>query len=198
MPHFFGMENKLNIRQVIVECGYKLLFMHNVESITVVQLEKLLQHSRGFIYYYFSNKDKLFKAAIDEFFFPVIDDFEVSKIENNVLSNYKTPLERLLNSIQLYDSSVNPVKAVINIFVQADKFYPDFTSKIMFKLQSEKEQILASNIASKNFLDFYYAYKLGAFISSLYDPSFVDNVIIHKVDNKVEVVHDTINNYFDV
>lgn len=192
------MENKLNIRQVIVECGYKLLFIHNVESITIAQLEKLLQHSRGFIYYYFSSKEKLFNAAIDDFFFPVIDDFEVSKIKNNLLSSYETPLERLLNSIQLYDSSVNPVKAVLNIIVQADKFYPDFASKIMLKLQSEKEQILASNIVSKSFLDFFYAYKLGAFISSFYDPSFVDNVIIHKVDNKVEVVHDTFNNYFDV
>lgn len=61
-----------NIKQQILINAYILLFTCNVESITIVELERKINRSRGTIFYYFKNKSELFKEVLNTLFFPTL------------------------------------------------------------------------------------------------------------------------------
>ena len=161
-PHFFNMYKKINTQSAVLESTYRLMFQYNIEGITMVELEKKLKRTRGSIYYFYKDKTALFKAVIDGLFFPVIDTF----CFNN---KYKFPFDRLMESVQSYDSSVNPAKAIINILVQSDKFYPNFSSILNSKLIYEKECLITTNPQLSEIIEYTWTQKVGTFFLSAYE-----------------------------
>ncbi|MBQ8245620.1 MAG: TetR/AcrR family transcriptional regulator [Lachnospiraceae bacterium] len=156
------MYKKINTQSAVLESTYRLMFQYNIEGITMVELEKKLKRTRGSIYYFYKDKTALFKAVIDGLFFPVIDTF----CFNN---KYKFPFDRLMESVQSYDSSVNPAKAIINILVQSDKFYPNFSSILNSKLIYEKECLITTNPQLSELIEYTWTQKVGTFFLSAYE-----------------------------
>lgn len=156
------MYKKIDTQSAVLENTYRLMFQHNIEGITMVELEKQLKRTRGSIYYFYKDKTALFKAVIDGLFFPVIDTF----CFNN---KYKFPFDRLMESIQSYDNSVNPAKALINILAQSDKFYPNFSSIFNSKLIHEKECLITTNPQLGEIIEYTWTQKVGTFFLSAYE-----------------------------
>lgn len=59
-------------RAEIVPAGYesfaRFYIINNFEKVTISKLEKSCEKIRGTIFYYFSNKQELFEAVVDDFF----------------------------------------------------------------------------------------------------------------------------------
>lgn len=156
------MYKRIDTQSAVLENTYRLMFQYNIEGITMVELEKKLKRTRGSIYYFYKDKTALFRAVIDGLFFPVIDTF----CFNN---KYKFPFDRLLESIQFYDNSVNPAKALINILAQSDKFYPNFSSIFNSKLIYEKECLITANPQFSELIEQTWTHKVGMFFLSAYE-----------------------------
>lgn len=150
---------------------YRLMFDSNIESITIAELEKRLMRSRGSIFYYFDGKGELLKTVIDKLFFPVVDHFCFDDMDA-----YKSPFERLVSSIKSYDASVNASKALLNILVQADKFYPGFNKILLFKLNREKKLLAKKDVSlSETVIESAWMHGVGKLIFDAYDLSVLVN-----------------------
>jgi len=127
-----------NIKQQILINAYILLFTCNVESITIVELERKINRSRGTIFYYFKNKSELFKEVLNTLFFPTL---------YTCISSSKCirPLDNVIQNINIYDSKVNAHKALINILIQGEKIDPYFTNKIKSIISEEHRKLGISN-----------------------------------------------------
>lgn len=143
---------------------YRLMFNSNIESITIAELEKKLMRSRGSVFYYFKGKRELLKAVIDVLFFPIVDQFDIHDI-----NSYKSPFERLVDSIIIYDKTINPSKALFNIISQADKFYPNFTILLKDKFAREKQMLLPFQSELKMNIDMLWAQNLGKLFFDAYE-----------------------------
>lgn len=156
-------------KEYILQIAYCLLFKDNVEKITIADLESKLKLTRGAIFYYFPNKSELFKAALNAYFFPTLYQFH-NAFTN--LEEYRNPYERIIDSIHELDKSVNSVKAFINILLQADKFYPNFSILLRRRIKMEKKWLynelnVVDTSDMKKYIDSIWIYKLGILLSEM-------------------------------
>jgi len=116
---------------------------HSWDSISVATLEKHISQTRGAIFYFNRNKNDLFINMIDELFFPVFE-LTLSLREKYrtcstkiFLATYRTAFERVLDDLRENYGFQNPSRNLLNIIIQAQNHYPDFTQKIKASLTME-------------------------------------------------------------
>lgn len=109
---------------------YKLLLTNNWETVTIERIEKRIGRTRGAIFYFFKNKWALFLEVIDKMFVP---DFVMANEYKERLSNttplevllyYRTPFERIIDTIYAKYKFRITIHDVLNIILQSAKFFP--------------------------------------------------------------------------
>lgn len=120
-------------REYIVRRAFDVFMNKGYDSASISVLQEELGMSRGAMYRYFSNKEELFRAVIDEYFFRLFD-----KLLYNIDTN--------LTAVQLIDFIYRRQKTVLHAFsragvthifflnytaliIQAAKHYPDFIER---------------------------------------------------------------------
>ncbi len=94
------------------------------DAISVSDLEKGIDRTRGAIFYFNKNKEELFVNMIDELFLPVFklskDDMTTLKrcSAKNFFAIYKTPFERVCNDLRINYRVQNPSHDLFNILIQ--------------------------------------------------------------------------------
>ncbi len=123
------MESK-DTREKLLAETYKLLLTSNWETVTIESIEKSIGRTRGSIFYFFKNKLALFLEVIEKMFVP---DFVMTNEYKKRLSNitsleillyYKTPFERIIDTIYAKYKFRITIHDVLNIILQSAKFFP--------------------------------------------------------------------------
>lgn len=129
------MAKKNEVRNLILEKAYKLFLLNNFEKVTICKLEKSCSKIRGTIFYYFSNKQELFNAVVDEFFFPSLSlpnevlEMAVSSSFQSFIKIYTNPEDRIINNIKFRYNIKNANVSCYNFIIQACQYYNNFQEK---------------------------------------------------------------------
>lgn len=120
-------------REYILRRAFDVFMNKGYDSASISVLQEELGMSRGAMYRYFSNKEELFRAVIDEYFF---------KLFNKLLHN----INENLTTLELIEQISRKQKVILNAFtragvthifflnytaliIQAAKHYPDFLER---------------------------------------------------------------------
>jgi AcrR family transcriptional regulator len=121
-------------REYILRRAFDVFMNKGYDSASISVLQEELQMSRGAMYRYFRNKEELFNAVVDEYFFKIFD-----KLLHNT-DNNKYTIEKFI------EVTHRRQKILINAFtragvthtvflnytalvIQAAKYYPDFLNR---------------------------------------------------------------------
>lgn len=117
-------------RELILKRAFDVFMNKGYDSTSITVLQKELDMSRGAMYRYFKNKEDLFIAVIDEYFFK-----QYNRILQNIGNNLSVPelLEKLHRRNKLVASVFTRAgvthTAFLNytaLIIQAAKHYPNF------------------------------------------------------------------------
>ncbi len=124
--------NRNNSKDFIVKIVFKLLLENNFEKVTVPLIEKTGNLNRGGIFYHFSNKEEIFQAVIDVYFFSWLNVFYPVPLDKNSkdLQSYIETRKHSVNEIKKWFQkehlSVNPINGFLHLGGQADRYYQNF------------------------------------------------------------------------
>jgi len=144
-------------REYILRRAFDVFMNKGYDSASISVLQEELQMSRGAMYRYFRNKEELFNAVIDEYFFKIFD-----KLLHN-MDNNKYTLEKFIDVIHRRQ------KIIINAFtragvthtvflnytalmIQAVKHYPDFLNRFRIinnRLLNSWREALSNSVEAK-------------------------------------------------
>lgn len=129
------MAKNNEVRNLILKEAYNLFLVNNFEKVTISKLEKSCKKIRGTIFYYFSNKQELFEAVVDELFFPSlllpneVSEIAVSSSFQSFIKIYINPEDRIINNIKLRYNIKNANMSCYNFIIQACQYYNKFQEK---------------------------------------------------------------------
>lgn len=129
------MAKNNEVRNLILKEAYNLFLVNNFEKVTISKLEKSCKKIRGTIFYYFSNKQELFEAVVDELFFPSlllpneVSEIAVSNSFQSFIKIYINPEDRIINNIKLRYNIKNANMSCYNFIIQACQYYNKFQEK---------------------------------------------------------------------
>ncbi|MDR2126644.1 MAG: TetR/AcrR family transcriptional regulator [Prevotellaceae bacterium] len=144
------MKKNIDLKTKILNESFRLFLTENFEKVTIEDIEKATNRTRGAIFYHFKNKQHLFETIIKDIYFAEMKKFN-SAINLPVdiqyfFDEYKSPCERIISHIKTFDKEINAEKAFFHLTLQASMYYPNFDA-IYSKIANE-EHILLSNILS--------------------------------------------------
>ncbi len=135
----------IDTKEKILERAFILFLKKNYSGVSMSDLQKQTQLSRGAIYHHFKSKEEIQCQVIDLYFFPALKTMSVLNV-----SDLKEPLKEAIQmTIDKRTSFINKLQKInsenlddFNFFklaFQADEFYPNFKEKI-YKLKQKEEQ----------------------------------------------------------
>lgn len=122
-------------RELILETAYKMFLANNYESVTISNIIQATGFTKGAIYHYFTSKEELFKAVIDEY---------LNELEEDALPEGNTLGEQIEQQLALRKNFLCHKKKLIknseeennNIMLQhialkvaACKYYPNYNAE---------------------------------------------------------------------
>lgn len=146
-----------NSRFYILEKSYRLFLYHNLEKVTISELEKETKKTRGTIFYHFNDKINLFNCIVNEIFLPQFNmspqlyDTEFNPSLLAFIEAYKSPEERAINIIRNKYQIHEAERCYFNFLSQAYKYSPNFQERytqVFLKEMQILEQVI--NKGKKN------------------------------------------------
>ena len=123
--------------------AFKLFLTKNFEKVTIADLERALELSRGAIFYYMKNKEELFRRVVDKYI------LSPHNIENK-FATFKD--SSLIDFIHFYIEGINKTmksiescgvenlsRCYFNLIFQAIQYYPNFGTFISEVFEEELE-----------------------------------------------------------
>lgn len=124
------MKKKANSQDYILFSSFKLFLNKNFKDVTIADIEKEIGMSRGAIFYYYKDKNELFKSVIDKF---IIDKQSTSKIIaeaeitslKSFIDSYVSGIKRSMEVIRAAKVK-NILRCYFNLINNAVDQYPGF------------------------------------------------------------------------
>jgi len=121
-------------REYILRRAFDVFMNKGYDSASISVLQEELQMSRGALYRYFKNKEELFNAVIDEYFFKIFD-----KLQHN-MDKHTYSLEKFIEVMhrrqKIFVNAFTRAGVTHTIFlnytalvIQAGKHYPNFLER---------------------------------------------------------------------
>lgn len=166
--------------QILFE-SFKLFLKHGYREVSMNDLVQASGLSKGAFYHYFSSKDELFRASVEEYFFNFDNTFQpdlrLTLLENlrQVLEYKRIAYSELLSKTQLADLDTGYFTLIFSVLRQV----PEFRARIA--TFSKKEHVLFQTL-------FEHARNKGeikeslnpSMLSSMY-ASMLDGIELHSV-----------------
>lgn len=135
----------IDTKQKILESAFILFLTKNYSSVSMSDLQKHSNLSRGAIYHHFKSKEEIQCKVIDLYFFPALKTMGISNA-----SDYDKPLihsiELTLDKRASFMTKLQQINSenlddfhFFKLAFQADEFYPNFKNKIN-KLKQKEEK----------------------------------------------------------
>lgn len=136
-----GSETKALIR----EAAFKQFLTNDYSMVPLKDIEKSLNLSRGCMSYHYPTKQELFIDVIDQYILRKQDVDNKLQTSNAMslyefIEHYIYNVERTMNYLTQFilpDAKTNGTRAYMNLILQAEKFYPNFTRETTIITQKE-------------------------------------------------------------
>lgn len=136
-----GSETKALIR----EAAFKQFLTNDYSMVPLKDIEKSLNLSRGCMSYHYPTKQELFIDVIDQYILRKQDIDNKLQTSNAMslyefIEHYIYNVERTMNYLTQFilpDAKTNGTRAYMNLILQAEKFYPNFTRETTITTQKE-------------------------------------------------------------
>lgn len=136
-----GSETKALIR----ETAFKQFLTKDYSMVPLKDIEKSLNLSRGCMSYHYPTKQELFIDVIDQYILrkqDVDNKLQTSKAMSlyEFIEHYIVDVERTMNYLTQFilpEAKTNGTRAYMNLILQAEKFYPNFTKETTIITQKE-------------------------------------------------------------
>lgn len=136
-----GSETKALIR----ETAFKQFLTKDYSMVPLKDIEKSLNLSRGCMSYHYPTKQELFIDVIDQYILrkqDVDNKLQISKPMSlyEFIEHYIINVERTMNYLTQFilpEAKTNGTRAYMNLILQAEKFYPNFTKETTIITQKE-------------------------------------------------------------
>lgn len=136
-----GSETKALIR----ETAFKQFLTKDYSMVPLKDIEKSLNLSRGCMSYHYPTKQELFIDVIDQYILrkqDVDNKLQTSKAMSlyEFIEHYIVNVERTMNYLTQFilpGAKTNGTRAYMNLILQAEKFYPNFTKETTIITQKE-------------------------------------------------------------
>lgn len=120
-------------REYILRRAFDVFMNKGYDSASISVLQEELGMSRGAMYRYFSNKEELFCAVIDEYFFKLFDkllhnldsNLTIGELIESIHRRHKTMLHAFTRAGVTHTFFLNYTA----LMIQAAKYYPDFIER---------------------------------------------------------------------
>ncbi len=136
----------------IIRATYRLFLTENIERVTISDIEKATDRTRGAIFHYFQDKQDLFEKTVEEQYFVQLKKhpYQTDKPVDFdcFIDSYQSPSERLIAHIKQLDENINAEKAFYHFTLQAGRYYPGFDA--IYSRILEDEYVQVASILSKS------------------------------------------------
>lgn len=198
------MEKGIKSRRKILGVAFKLFAKYSYLDVSYSLLEEATGISRGSMVYYFKNKEGIFRAVLDAFFYGPDNIVKVKKEQNKSLKLfYNLFLEKMRENISLllpYNIS-NLGEARLNIERSAVQFIPGFKEqeeKIQYEEREAWEEVIRNSVESgelrsdidiKAMAEIYQAMTLGFnYLCSKARPEEGLKYLLHLYDSQYNLI----------
>ena len=134
-----------NTKEDILQKAFVLFLKKSYKSVSIDDIQKETQLSRGAIYHHFKSKDEILGQVLDLFFFP-----SLSTLSSSEAPKTQHPLKTAIeNSLKKRASFINDLRQInqdkvedfyfFKLAFQADEFYPNFKQKVQILKQKEEQ-----------------------------------------------------------
>lgn len=153
------MEKGIKSRRKILGVAFKLFATYSYPDVSYSLLEEATGISRGSMVYYFNNKEGIFRAVLDTFFYGPDNLANVKQEQNKSLKLfYNLLIEKIKENISLLlpYNIPNLSEARLNIERSASQFIPEFKQQLT-KSQKENgeawEEVVRNSVESGELRD---------------------------------------------
>ena len=125
---------KKSLRDRIIETSLRLFEAHGFHRVTVDQIVKECESSKGGFYHNFKSKDELLYVIHDQFISYVLEKGQAA------CEQWNTPTERLHNIINSFVTMIDLYKSEVTVFYQESSYLaPEYYKKIKVKRDQYKK-----------------------------------------------------------
>lgn len=125
-------------KEYIIDKSYELFLTHSYEAVSISDISKAIDMTKGALYHHFLNKEELFKAVVDKhFIFPItILDVENTSLKEMLDKSIKS-MRNMIDSCLSYSASFTPIN-YISFLVDASRHYKGFIDRIEEQVRKEE------------------------------------------------------------
>lgn len=127
-------------REYIIDQAYKLFLSQSYEAVSISDISKSVELTKGALYHHFTNKEELFKAVIDKYLNIIgMNISEKDATVEELIEAIIKQTKKVTKDMMAENDSLVPL-SFISLMIDAFRHYPEFEKEKLdiFKLEVEK------------------------------------------------------------
>ncbi len=130
--------NKMdNTKEFIIDKAFELFLNHSYEAVSISEISKAIELTKGALYHHFRNKEELFMAVVDKYL--IIEELDIN---TNNISLIQFIELCVVKAQDIVSKTVGSSRSFIplnllSFFIDAFRHYPDFSAKKNDLINSE-------------------------------------------------------------
>lgn len=129
-------------KEYIIDKSYELFLTHSYEAVSISDISKAIDMTKGALYHHFLNKEELFKAVVDKhFIFPVttldIETISLKELLDKSIESMRTTIDSCLS----YSAEFSPIN-YISFLVDASRHYKGFIDSTDKHVKDEEAKMI--------------------------------------------------------
>lgn len=129
-------------KEYIIDKSYELFLTHSYEAVSISDISKAIDMTKGALYHHFLNKEELFKAVVDKhFILPITTcDLQNTTLKELLDDNIKS-MRELIDNCLSYSSKFSPIN-YISFLVDASRHYKGFIENTDSQVKEEEAKTI--------------------------------------------------------
>ncbi|MDD2304253.1 MAG: TetR/AcrR family transcriptional regulator [Prolixibacteraceae bacterium] len=126
-----------NTKEFIIDKAFELFLNHSYEAVSISEISKAIELTKGALYHHFRNKEELFMAVVDKYL--IIEELDIN---TNNISLIQFIELCVVKAQDIVSKTVGSSRSFIplnllSFFIDAFRHYPDFSAKKNDLINSE-------------------------------------------------------------
>lgn len=187
-------------KEYIIDKSYELFLTHSYEAVSISDISKAIDMTKGALYHHFLNKEELFKAVVDKhFIFPItILDVEKTTLKE-MLDKSIESMRKTIDSCLSYSANFSPIN-YISFLVDASRHYKGFLERTdnQVKEEENKTVVVLKNAIKRGEIRDDINVEISAYIFTSLYMGLAGNLVTSSmdVDKSFQMLKDQIIEYY--
>jgi AcrR family transcriptional regulator len=187
-------------KEYIIDKSYELFLTHSYEAVSISDISKAIDMTKGALYHHFLNKEELFKAVVDKHFIFPITILDVEKITlEEMLDKSIESMRKTIDSCLSYSANFSPIN-YISFLVDASRHYKGFLERTdnQVKEEENKTVVVLKNAIKRGEIRDDINVEISAYIFTSLYMGLAGNLVTSSmdVDKSFQMLKDQIIEYY--